>query len=126
VAVVATDGLGTAELEWTTHEFFTAEFRDGSAGFFHRAHGNEGKTFGTLSAIIDDDLRIAHATDAIEELKEITFRGIVGKIADVEAICVDRSWINRSVFTTWATGLTRWTRSGVAISAWWAWTATCG
>jgi hypothetical protein len=73
VAVVATDGLSAAELEGAAHEFFTAEFRDGSAGFFHRAHGNEGKTFGTLGAVIDDDFRIADATDAIEELKEVAF-----------------------------------------------------
>jgi hypothetical protein len=120
VAVVATDGLGTAELEGAAHEFFAAEFRDGSAGFFHRAHGNEGKTFGTLGAIIHHDFRIAHATNTIEELKEIAFRGIVGEIANVKAICVDRSWINGGVFTTWATGLAQRAGRGVAITAWWA------
>ncbi len=120
MAVVAADGLGTAELEWTTHEFFTAEVRDGTTGFLNRAHGDKGEAFGTLGAVVDDDFRIAHATDAIEELKKVAFRSVVGEIANVKAICVDRSWINGGVFTTWATGLAQRAGRGVAITAWWA------
>lgn len=126
VAIVTTDGLGTAELERAAHEFFAAQFGDGAAGFFNRAHGDKGEAFGTLRAVIDDDFGITDATDAIEELKEVALRGIIGKIADIEAICVDRGWIDGSVFTTRATGLTRWACGRVTIGTSWARTATVG
>ena len=125
MAAVATDGLGTAELEGAAHKVFAAEFGDSTAGFFDRTHGDKGEAFGTLRAIIHHDFRIAYAANAIEELKEVALRGVIGEIADVKSICIDGSRIDGGVFTTWATGLTRRARCGVAITAWWAWTATC-
>jgi hypothetical protein len=129
VAIVTTDGLSTAELERAAHEFFAAEFGNGTAGFFNRAHGDKGEAFGTLGAVINDDFGITDAADAIEELKEVALRGIIGKIADIEAVCVDSGGIDRGVFTTRATGLTGLTRRApgrVAVGTTWAWTTAIG
>ena len=126
VAIITTDGLGTTELERAAHEFFAAEFGDRAAGFFNRAHGDKGEAFGTLGAVIDDDFGITDATDAIEELKEVALRGIIGKIADIEAICFDGGRIDGGVFTTRATRLAWWACGRVTLGTSWARTTAIG
>lgn len=109
---IACIGLGTTELQGTSHEVFTAEFCDGSACFVDAAHGHKGKTFRALRTAIDHDLGVADAADAIEEFKKVALRGVVGKVSNIEALGGDFSRIRRRDFTTRAR-LALWTRGGI-------------
>lgn len=109
MAVIAADGLGTAKLEWTPHEFLAVQLTDGSAGLLDGTHGDKGKPFRTLGAVVHHDLGITDTADTIEKLEEVTLGGIVGQIANVQALCRDiaRVWGGRSLTTGfWLTRFT--------------------
>ena len=86
IVVAAGGGFGTADLQGAAHEVFAMEFSDGATGFFDGAHGDEGEAFGALGAVVDDDFGILDIADAVEEFEQVAFGGVVGEIADVEAI----------------------------------------
>lgn len=102
---VLADGFGTAELKWAAHELFATQFLHGAACLFNTAHGDKGKAFRALSAVIHDDFGIAHAANATEELKQIALCSIVGKITDIQPLGLNFFWTDALHFT---------------LRAWWA------
>jgi hypothetical protein len=101
VAITTHVGLGTAELERTAHEVFVAQFDHRTTCFVETAHGDKGKAFGTLCAAVHHDFSITHGAHTIEELHQIALSGIVGQIADVEAVGGDVGRIWWCVLAAW-------------------------
>lgn len=115
-AVLAgTDRLSTAELQSAVHEIFTAEFLNGTACFFHAAHGDKGKAFGALRAVVHHDFAVTDTAQAAEEFKEVALGGVIGEIAHVEAFGADVRRIDGDWLTTWL-GFTWWA-AAVVIAA---------
>jgi hypothetical protein len=58
---------------------------DRALGIIHVEHFHEGIALGAVGVTIVDDLDVADAADAFEEIGEVAFADVVGEISDVEA-----------------------------------------
>ena len=61
------------------------QFRDRSLGFFDRLHLNECETFRPLVVTVTNYFRILNVPDAVEQVEQITLRGIKREITDVQS-----------------------------------------
>jgi hypothetical protein len=67
-------------------EVFAMEEADGLLRFVVRGHGDEGEATGLAGHFVLHESAVGDGTSLSEELLEVVFNGVEGKIPDVEFI----------------------------------------
>ena len=103
LALVLAFGFGTGNGQFAAHERLVVKDFHGAHGFVHVEHFHKAVALRAVGAAVVNDLDVADAADALEELLEVLFGNVVGQVADINAGGFDAF----RVATTRAVGVAR-------------------
>ncbi len=85
IAALFVQCLGSAHHELAAHILLVVKLGDGALCLIHGLHLHKGKSLGLLGEFVGHDFDVLHLADSVEQLEEITLRGVKRKVADIDA-----------------------------------------